>query len=295
MEDNKLEEKKQDEKKPNESVLEPLTTAREIEQAIEAILFAAGYPVRYDKLGEVLGLSTKDVKTMVRAMADHFAEEDTHHGIQLLLYPTACQLCTKEVYAPYIREALGIRRGGNLSASSMEVLAVVAYNQPVTRSFIDLIRGADSSYAVGSLLDKGLIEAAGRLDAPGRPMLYVTSDKFLRVFGIKSLDELPETEALSVAAAQAEQNGTASGDGDQLSLPLDGEEAQSDENVEVGKDYTEPVDPEEETDPEEDNGLIFEDAPASGDPSEPDTDPDVAPEDLIRTEKSAAEGNEAEG
>lgn len=222
-----------DEKKPQAPTLEPLTTAKEIEQAIEAILFAAGYPMRYDKLGEVLGLSVKDVKTMVKEMAAHFAEEETHHGIQLLLYPTACQLTTKETYAPYIREALGIRRGGNLSASSMEVLAVVAYNQPVTRSFVDLVRGVDSSYAVNSLLDKGLIEAAGRLDAPGRPMLYVTTDKFLRVFGINSLDELPETEALSVAAAQA--------DGEQLSI----EEEQNAESEVMPKDYEEPVDTEE--------------------------------------------------
>lgn len=228
-----------EEKKSQAPVLEPLTTARDIEQAIEAILFAAGYPMRYDKLGEVLGLSTKDIKTMVKEMAAHFSEEETHHGIQLLLYPTACQLTTKETYAPYIREALGIRRGGNLSASSMEVLAVVAYNQPVTRSFVDLVRGVDSSYAVNSLLDKGLIEAAGRLDAPGRPMLYVTTDKFLRVFGINSLDELPETEALSVAAAQA--------DGEQLSI--DAEKADESENA--PKDYEEPVDTEE-------SDVIFE-------------------------------------
>ena len=97
---------------------------------------------------------------------------------------------------PYIREALGIRRGGNLSASSMEVLAIVAYNQPVTRSFIDQVRGVDSNYAVTSLIDKGLIESCGRLDAPGRPMLYATTDKFLRVFGFNSLDDLPETEPL---------------------------------------------------------------------------------------------------
>ncbi len=223
-----------DEKKPQAPALEPLTTAQEIAQAIEAILFAAGYPMRYDKLGEVLGLSTKDVKTMVKDMAAHFSEEETHHGIQLLLYPTACQLTTKETYAPYIREALGIRRGGNLSASSMEVLAVVAYNQPVTRSFVDLVRGVDSSYAVNSLLDKGLIEAAGRLDAPGRPMLYVTTDKFLRVFGINSLDELPETEALSVAAAQA--------DGEQLSITDDDASA---EGETAPKDYEAPVDTEE--------------------------------------------------
>lgn len=225
-----------EEKKQQAPTLEPLTTAQDIEQAIEAILFAAGYPMRYDKLGEVLGLSTKDIKTMVKEMAAHFEKDDTHHGIQLLMYPTACQLTTKEKYAPYIREALGIRRGGNLSASSMEVLAVVAYNQPVTRSFVDLVRGVDSSYAVNSLLDKGLIEAAGRLDAPGRPMLYVTTDKFLRVFGINSLDELPETEALSVAAAQAEEAENAN----QLSIdesapPMEGDP----------KDYEAPVDSEE--------------------------------------------------
>ncbi|MBE6554330.1 MAG: SMC-Scp complex subunit ScpB [Ruminococcaceae bacterium] len=241
-----------EEKKQNVTVLEPLTSAREIEQAIEAILFAAGYPMRYDKLGEVLGLGTKDIKAMVSQMADRFNEEDTHHGIQLLCYPTTCQLTTKEKYAPYIREALGIRRGGNLSASSMEVLAVVAYNQPVTRSFVDLVRGVDSSYAVGSLLDKGLIEAAGRLDAPGRPMLYVTTDKFLRVFGINSLDELPETEALSVAAAQA--------DGDQLSIePSEAEAAESADP----HDYTEAVDTEE-------TNVIYEDGGAAPDTTSTD-------------------------
>ena len=192
-----------EEKKQTAPELRPLESAGEIYEAIEAILYAAGYPVRYDKLAEVLGLSVKDVKTMVRELEKTYTG-DRNRGIQLLTYPTSCQLATKEQYAPYIREALGIRRGGNLSASSMEVLAVVAYNQPVTRSFVDAIRGVDSSYAVGSLLDKELIEAAGRLDAPGRPMLYVTTEKFLRVFGLSSLDELPETEALSVAAAQAE-------------------------------------------------------------------------------------------
>ena len=194
-----------EEKKQNPAPLEPLTEVRDIERAIEAILYAAGHPVRYDKLAEVLSLSQKDVKTMVNDIAKRFNAEDSVHGIRLQTFPTTCQFCTDETYAPYVREALGIRRGGNLSASSMEVLAVVAYNQPVTRSFVDLVRGVDSSYAVSSLLDKGLIEAAGRLDAPGRPMLYVTTDKFLRVFGLQSLDELPETEALSVAAAQAEQ------------------------------------------------------------------------------------------
>ena len=235
-----------EEKKPTQPQLEPLTSAQQIEQAIEAILFAAGYPMRYDKLAEVLSLSVKDIKTMVRQMAERFEAEDTHHGILLLMYPTTCQLTTREQYAPYEREALGIRRGGNLSASSMEVLAVVAYNQPVTRSFVDLVRGVDSSYAVNSLLDKGLIEAAGRLDAPGRPMLYVTTDKFLRVFGINSLDELPETEALSVAAAQTEDGGA--------QLSIDEQELAAAESEGEIRDYEAPVDS-EETDVIYENGV----------------------------------------
>ena len=170
---------------------------RDVEKAIEAILYAAGYPVTYEKLSLVIGLSQRDIRRFVEHMTGSYEDR----GIQLLMYPDACQLCTKEVFAPYIREALGIRRGGNLSASSMEVLAVVAYNQPVTRAFVDTVRGVDSSYAVSSLLDKGLIEACGRLDAPGRPMLYATTDKFLRVFGLSSLADLPETEALGVAEA----------------------------------------------------------------------------------------------
>ena len=223
------------EEKKTAPILEPLQSEQAIEQAIEAILFAAGYPMRYDKLAEVLGIAVKDVKNITKKMAEHFEAEDTRHGILLLCYPTTCQLTTKEQYAPYIREALGIRRGGNLSASSMEVLAVVAYNQPVTRSFVDLVRGVDSSYAVGSLLDKGLIEAAGRLDAPGRPMLYVTTDKFLRVFGINSLDELPETEALSVAAAQSEQL--------RADIPLTEEQAEQEQAAPA--DYAEARDTEE--------------------------------------------------
>ena len=186
--------------KLREEAEEALGTVEDVKRAIEAILFAAGYPVKYEKLSEVIGLPRRDLRALIESMS----REYDGRGIQLLLYPDTCQLTTKEVFAPYIREALGIKRGGNLSASSLEVLAVVAYNQPVTRAYIDTVRGVDSSYAVTSLLDKGLIEAVGRLDAPGRPMLYGTTDKFLRVFGLGSLAELPETEALGVASANAE-------------------------------------------------------------------------------------------
>lgn len=169
-------------------------TVNDIYAAIEAILYAAGHPIAYEKLSEVLGVSVDDIKAIVLAMSKDYESEKNHRGILLLTYPDTCQLATKEDYSPYIREALGIKRGGNLSNSTMEALAIVAYNQPVTRSDVDNIRGVDSSYAMTSLIDKQLIEVCGRLEAPGRPMLYKTSDKFLRVFGLKSLDELPTTE-----------------------------------------------------------------------------------------------------
>lgn len=175
---------------------ESIQQLKNIEGAIEAILYAAGYPVKYTKIAEVLGLEVSHTKQIIEHMSEAYNADSSKHGLNLLLFEETCQFCTKEQYAPYIREALGIRRGGNLSASSMEVLAVIAYNQPVTRSFVDQVRGVDSSYAFNSLIDKALIEACGRLDAPGRPMLYVTTEKFLRVFGITSLTELPATETM---------------------------------------------------------------------------------------------------
>ncbi len=170
--------------------------------AIEAIMFAAGYPMKYDKLAEVLSLTPSEIKRHVSELAEKY--NDDEHGIMILMFPETCQFCTKEAHLPLIKEALGIKRGGNLSNSSMEVLAIVAYNQPVTRSFVDLVRGVDSNYAMNSLIDKGLIESCGRLDAPGRPMLYGTTDKFLRVFGISSVNELPEIELLRASDEQME-------------------------------------------------------------------------------------------
>lgn len=171
-----------------------IITLDKVTAAIEAILYAAGHPVEYAKLSEVLGLSVKDIKNMVEAMSREYNGEKSKRGVLLLTFPDSCQFATKEEFLPYIREALGIKRGGNLSASTMEALAVVAYNQPVTRAYVDAVRGVDSSYAMTSLIDKGLIESLSRLDAPGRPMLYTTTEKFLRVFGLSSLDDLPETE-----------------------------------------------------------------------------------------------------
>ncbi len=175
---------------------------KNLSAVIESIMFAAGYPMRYDKLAEVLAITPSEVKRLVSELAESYNNAD--HGIMILLFPETCQFCTKEENMPYIKEALGIKRGGNISASSMEVLAIVSYNQPVTRSFVDNVRGVDSSYAMNSLMDKGLIEICGRLEAPGRPMLYGTTDKFLRVFGISSLNELPEVELLRSNEEQME-------------------------------------------------------------------------------------------
>ena len=169
---------------------------------IEAIMFAAGYPMKYEKLAETLNITPSEVKRHVSELAEKYNDDD--HGIMILMFPETCQFCTKEQHLPLIKEALGIKRGGNLSNSSMEVLAIVAYNQPVTRSFVDLVRGVDSNYAMNSLIDKALIECSGRLDAPGRPMLYSTTDKFLRVFGISSINELPEIEVLRASEEQME-------------------------------------------------------------------------------------------
>lgn len=195
--------------------IEKLTEIKQLEGALEAILFAAGHPVKYDKLGEALSLTPRDTKRMAEHLASSY-NSDTTRGVMMLIFDDACQLCTREDYAPYIREALGIRRGGNLSASSLEVLAIIAYNQPVTRSFIDTVRGVDSAYAVGSLMDKELIETVGKLDAPGRPSLLGTTQKFLRVFGLEDISQLPEVESVLAAVdALSEQSAEEREDGEE--------------------------------------------------------------------------------
>ena len=161
---------------------------------IEAILFAAGYPVSFRKLAEVLEISTLTVRKAVGELQSSL--ELDNRGIRLIIVSDSCQLCSKEEFEQYVRKALGIRREGRLSNSSLEVLAIVAYNQPITKAKIEKIRGVDSSYAVSTLCDRRLIEAKGRLDAPGKPILYGTTDDFLRCFGLSSLYILPSQRRL---------------------------------------------------------------------------------------------------
>lgn len=186
------------------------------ERIIEAVLFAAGHPVSYQKLGDVLSLPPGAVRNIVCSYMERYNAEDSPlpRGVMLVMFDDACQLCTREQYGSYIREALGIKRGGNLSQSSIETLAVIAYNEPVTRAFVDTVRGVDSSYSVSSLADKQLIEPCGRLDEPGRPILYRTTDHFLRVFGLSSLRDLPKVDVPHAATMLQEKLGDGTAEGE---------------------------------------------------------------------------------
>lgn len=177
----------------------PLEEPKSYEEAIEAILFAAGHPVSYETLAKTFDLTTPIIRATVKDYADKYNHSKVPRGVILLALDDECQLCTKAEYLAFIRYALGIRRNGTLSASTLETLAIVAYHQPVTRAYIDAVRGVDSSYAVSSLAERGLIEAKGRLDAPGRPVLFGTTSNFLRCFGLNSIDELPNLPSDEIA------------------------------------------------------------------------------------------------
>ena len=198
------------------------------EEALEAMLFAAGHPITYQTIARVLEMTPAKVKDLVFEYSIKYNNSEIPRGVILLTYHDSCQLCTKQQYLAEIRDALGIRKSGSLSTSALEVLAIVAYNQPVTRAFIDTLRRVDSSYAVGSLLDRGLIESRGRLDVPGRPMLYGTTSDFLRSFGLSDLDSLPKTsdELLEVfRGAKENEKGEAieaESTAEQLTVDIDG-------------------------------------------------------------------------
>jgi segregation and condensation protein B len=174
------------------------------EQALEAVLFAAGYPMTYDKLAEVFEISPLEVKAILYTMKNKYDQAEDR-GIQLVFYDDSCQLCTKEGFDKYIRAALGIRQSGKLSNSCMETLAIIAYNQPVTKAVIEQIRGVDCTYAISALTDKNLITVSGRLDVPGKPNLYSTTDDFLRVFGLVGLSELPKPSEEAAVESEPEQ------------------------------------------------------------------------------------------
>lgn len=156
---------------------------------IEAILFAGGEPVELEKLSQAAELNDNETLEIIERLNEKYLSESS--GIELLKLNDSYQLATKKQYAPYIKNALEIKKNTALSSAAMEVLTIVAYNQPVTKSFVEHVRGVDSSGTVNSLVEKNLLCEAGRLDMPGRPIAYKTTDAFLRAFQISSLAELP--------------------------------------------------------------------------------------------------------
>lgn len=171
------------------------------EAAAEAILFASGEPVELERLAQALEVDKSTVQKILHNMAERI--NGGSGGLQLLHIDDAWQLATRAEYAPAVKRALDIRRNMPLSPAAMEVLSIIAYNQPVTRGYIEQVRGVDSSGIVASLCSKGLVEERGRLDVPGRPVLYGTTLDFLRCFGLKSLNDLPEIEQLPEAESEA--------------------------------------------------------------------------------------------
>lgn len=165
-------------------------TENSIKASIEALIFASGDPVATDRICEILSINSDEVAKTVATLNAGYEKNDS--ALRIIKLNDSYQLITESKFAPIIRKMLEIQRNTPLSPAAFEVLAAVAYNQPVTRAFIEQVRGVDCSGVVSSLVEKGLIEERGRLELPGRPLIYGTTDGFLRSFGIESLDDLPE-------------------------------------------------------------------------------------------------------
>ena len=167
----------------------------DLKSALEAILFAAGESISAERISLVMGIELDDVLRCARELKEEYERDE--RGIRLLFLDKKLQLCSAPEYATYITRTLEQRKPPMLSQSALETLAIVAYFQPVTRAYIDQVRGVDSAYTVSSLLERGLIEISGKLEAPGRPSLLVTTDVFLRTMGVSKLDELPRLPDMS--------------------------------------------------------------------------------------------------
>lgn len=175
----------------------------ELQRAIEAILFAAGEPVEISRLAMALESDEADVTSAAGALMDELSFN--RRGIRVLQLEDAYQMVSSGEMADFITKALETRKPPKLSASQLEALTIVAYYQPATKAMVEQIRGVDSSYSIGALLNKKLIEDAGRLNVPGRPILYRTTPDFLRTFGLSSLEELPPIDKVSLGEPFSEE------------------------------------------------------------------------------------------
>ena len=164
-------------------------TVKELIPAFEAVLFSGGEPLSIERFSQVFDITPETVTEVMDQLSAQL--DKNSRGIKLLRMENTYQLATKEAYAEYIKKPFDIKRRTPLSPAALEVLAVIAYNQPVTKSFIEQVRGVDCSGVVTTLVEKGLVEERGRLELPGRPLLYGTTKNFLRCFSMSDLSELP--------------------------------------------------------------------------------------------------------
>ena len=191
-------------------MIEKTTELRELECALEAVLFAAGDSVSEGKLCAVLQTDKQTLRDAAQSYYDF-----NLRGIKLLRLDDRYQLASRADYAQAVRNTLETRKPQNLTPSALEVLAIIAYKQPVTKTYIEQVRGVDSAYTLGSLVDKGLVQDCGRLDVPGRPILYQTTETFLRAFGLSSVSQLPALESFGdpdpqqLTFQELEENSTA--------------------------------------------------------------------------------------
>ena len=167
-----------------------MNNTEKIISSIEAMLFAAGDPVEVTKLADILEIDIETAEKMLGYLSAQYDERNS--GIMLIRIENKYQFCTREEYNEEVRKLMEIKKNAPLSNAAFEVLAIIAYNKSVTRSFVEQVRGVDCSGPISSLVQKGLIEEKGRLDLPGRPLVYGTTDRFLRCFSLNSLDDLPE-------------------------------------------------------------------------------------------------------
>ena len=170
----------------------------ELLRILEAVLFASGDPIEAQRLSFVTETDVDDIHAAMKQLMDRYAFE--RRGIRIVRLEDSYQMCSASDLAGYVTRALETRKPPKLSASQLESLTVIAYYQPATKAYVETIRGVDSSYSVNALLNKHLIEECGRLNAPGRPILYRTTPDFLRVFGLESLEDLPPMEKMSFSA-----------------------------------------------------------------------------------------------
>ena len=174
----------------------------ELQRAIEAILFAAGERIEISRLAATLEVDSKEVVEVVDALADELAFN--RRGIRILKLEDGYQMVSSGEMADFVTRALETRKPPKLSSSQLEALTIIAYYQPATKAMVEQIRGVDCSYSISALLNKKLIEEAGRLNVPGRPIQYKTTPDFLRTFAISSLEDLPEIEKISFGEPVAE-------------------------------------------------------------------------------------------